>query len=364
MKRLLLILLLTYTCMAAAYAQDEDNCSELGVWLWRFEQTGQVSHTNLARTIASMGAKRIYVKVADGGFDPSSWSTILDGGLIKEYIDEGVSPWAWSYNYKGNVAAQSQALYFAAKTGYEGYVIDIEIEFNGEDETLEALMQAFYAERERAIADGFANEDFKLYVTTWGNPILHNYRIDIIDKYVDGYMPQTYIEEWGGSHLNQIEACIQEGVEEYESLGATKPLHHILSTAQEILTAEEITRFLELSGPESSLWRVPGGGVPFLVWDRWRDVDWGINFCESVSTSNSGVAHGLLYPNPASDKIHLKSHDEMGAQAIEIYRQDGALILSSSTPLEVIDISTFPAGMYYLVELHKERRIQHRFIKI
>ncbi len=345
-------------------AQDDDGCNKLGVWLWRFEQTGQPSHDNLARTISSMGGKRIYVKVADGSYSPTSWPTILDKDLIASYEKENVEPWAWSYNYQGNVEAQARALYEAAKTGYHGFVVDIEIEFNGEDETLEALMQAFFAERERAIADGYASADFPFYVTTWGNPATHNFRIDIINDYVDGFMPQTYVEEWAGAHLTAVEACIQEGNAEYASLGATKPLHHIVSTAQEKLSAEEITEFFRIAGPETSLWRVPGGGVSTLIWDRWRDVDWDINFCQPVSTRSPDLPSIKIYPNPANQYIEIELSEANNRGQVEIYQQQGGLVAQQVFDATPIDISSLPAGMYHLVFIHDQGNVHRRFIKI
>jgi len=346
-------------------AQDDDSCSALGVWLWRFENTGQPSHTNLARTIAGIGGKRIYIKVADGGYNPESWPTLLDSVLVQDYIREGVSPWAWSYNYPGNVGNQAEALYLAARSGYEGFVVDIELEFNGESDRLDDLMKAFWAEKQRAIADGFADNDFKLYVTTWGNPVLHNYRIDIIDQYVDGFMPQTYIEEWAGDHLTLIENCIEESKLEYVSLGATKPLHNILSTAQQILNADEISHFIELSGREASLWRVPGGGVSQQVWDRWRDVDWEMNFCESVSTNDLTVSNKILvYPNPVSNKLNIESKDHTKIQKLEIYNQHGQVVKSILDPSIEIDVSHLVAGMYYVVAYQKDTLGYQKFVKL
>ncbi len=360
----LTLLVFVYILTSSSIFSQEDACNKLGVWLWRFEQTGQQSHENLARTIGSMGGKRIFIKVADGGYSPTAWPTIADQSIPPIYEVEDVEAWAWSYNYPGNVEAQARALYEAAKTGYQGYVVDIEIEFNGADDTLEALMLAFYDAREQAIADGFASEDFAFYVTTWGNPMLHNFRIDIIDDYVDGFMPQTYIEEWAGQHLSAIEACIAEGKAEYASLGATKPLHHILSTAQEILTAEEITDFFKLAGPESSLWRVPGGGVSTLIWDRWRDVDWEVNFCQPVSTQGISTQDFHVFPNPTSEFIQLTSAELDPRGGVQIYNSQGTLLLQTTFDRNPINVSTLPAGMYHLVLLHEQGHIHRRVVKL
>ncbi len=364
MPRILVLLFFYALSLHTLLAQEEDSCNKLGVWLWRFEQTGQPSHLNLARTIGRMGGKRCYIKVADGGYNPNSWPTIADQSIPSTYDDEGVEVWGWSYNYPGNEEDQAKALYEAAKTGYKGFVVDIEIEFNGADETLESLMQAFSAAKDQAIADGYADPDFPFYVTTWGNPVLHNYRIDIIDDYVDGFMPQTYIEEWAGPHLSAIEACIAEGEAEYASLGATKPLHHILSTAQEILTAQEITDFMQLAGPESSLWRVPGGGVSTLIWDRWRDVDWDINFCQTVSTQSQEIFDLQVFPNPSNDFITIRSTDLDPSGDIEIYDQHGRLVIQQAFDGTQIDLSSLPKGMYHLALRHPLGTTHRRLVKL
>ncbi len=363
MDKWLLLLLVLFCSVSNGAAQDDDECNALGVWLWRFENTQQPSHTNLARTLSSVGVRRIYVKVADGGFNVDNWPTLADEELIQDYLEEGIQPWAWSYNYQGNYSAQAEALYMAAKTGYKGFVIDIEIEFNGESQELEKLMEAFFIAKQRAISDGFADLDFKLYVTTWGNPILHNYRIDIIDKYVDGYMPQTYIEEWAGDHLTMIENCVAESKLEYESLGATKPLHNIVSTAQQILAADEITHFFELSGPEASLWRVPGGGVSQSVWERWYEVDWDLNFCNQVSTDNVAELNITVFPNPVFDFLQI-DFDGVQVDQLVIYRQDGVMVKQVVGHTESINVQNIAAGMYYLVLYHQGVPIHKRFVKL
>jgi hypothetical protein len=58
------------------------------------------------------------------------------------------------------------------------------------------------------------------------------------------------------------------------SLGATKPIHHIVSTETGDISPAQIEAFLAASGPETSVWRVPGGGTPTSIWDDWAAVDW------------------------------------------------------------------------------------------
>ena len=130
-----------------------------------------------------------------------------------------------------------------------------------------------------AIQDGFASDTFQLNCTTWGNPLDHNFHIELIDPHVDAFMPQTYVEQWGSTFVDNLEYWIEVGNEEYASLGATKPIHHIVATQDGDLTADHLNRFITTSGGETSIWRIPGGGTSLDLWDDWRGVDWHRDFC-------------------------------------------------------------------------------------
>ena len=343
-----LFFILFSTFLVSLKAQNED-CNHLGVWLWHFETTQYPTHGGLADRLKSMGIKRIYVKVADGGVNTTVWPELIDKDLVNAYKERGLEVWAWSYNYQGNEENQAKAIYEAAKTGYDGFVIDIEIEFNGESIALQSLLTEFDKEKHKAIAEGFADEHFKLYVTTWGNPELHNYRIDIIDRFVDAFMPQTYVEEWGQPHLSNIPACIEEVQLEYESLGATKPLHHILSTARELLGPDQINTFFSLSGPETSLWRIPGGGVSQSVWDTWYECNWEMDFCETVDSEILDESHFDLFPNPTSGNIWIRGAPKSKAYITSL---SGTILqsfeLNGKADDQYIYISEFPGGSYIL----------------
>jgi hypothetical protein len=68
----------------------------------------------------------------------------------------------------------------------------------------------------------------------------------------DGYIPQTYVENWGQTYINNIPKWIEEENKEYKLLGAAKPIHNI-STEKAILTLAQINQFIENSGGESSI---------------------------------------------------------------------------------------------------------------
>ncbi len=259
--------------------------NSLGIWLWHLEGTGMASHGDLANALAAIGVKRIYVKVADGSYDPSKWPEVNDATVPKAYLDRGIEPFAWSYNYPGNDAAQAMALYQAAKAGYRGYVLDVEVELDGKVTQLHSLFKAFSEARKKAQSDGLAGSGFRLYATTWGNPKDHKMHVEVIDLYVDGHMPQTYLEAWGPVFMATPAATVKLGTDEYRALGCKKPVQHILSAEEGKIQAWQIDAAFAASGPESSLWRVPGGGTPQSIWNTLKAVDWHKDFGAGQSGS-------------------------------------------------------------------------------
>ncbi|GAA4826935.1 S-layer homology domain-containing protein [Algivirga pacifica] len=243
----------------------------LGVWLWYIEGTGYSSHAQLADQLASMGVNRIYVKVGDG---TNQWAEATNTNLVQTYKARGIETWAWGYNYPGNVEAQADIVYQAAKTGYEGYVTDIEIEFDGKSTELHAILGEFREAISQAVTDGHTTNDFKLYCTSWGNPVDHGMRVDIIDQYVDAHMPQTYLEVWGSSYMSNATYWVNYGTQEYRDQGCVKPIHHIVSNEYDNITAAQMNEFIAASGAETSIWRIPGGESPLSIWNTLEQLNW------------------------------------------------------------------------------------------
>jgi hypothetical protein len=79
-----------------------------------------------------------------------------------------------------------------------------------------------------------------------GQPQRHGMRVDIINRYVDAYMPQTYVEVWGSSYMANAAQWVNAGTQEYRDLGATKPIHPIVSDEQNVITATQINSFLRV----------------------------------------------------------------------------------------------------------------------
>ncbi|KAA3601524.1 MAG: T9SS C-terminal target domain-containing protein [Calditrichaeota bacterium] len=293
--KLLLALILFFAAFANSQAQNK-----LGIWLWFIEGTG-FTHSELADTLATIGVKRIYVKVADGSLNTTTWPEVADTTLVQTYKNAGLEVWAWSYNYDNNYNAQANALTLAAQTGYEGYVVDIETEFNNKTTELHSLFSEFESAKNSVIANGTANSDFKLYCTTWGNPITHNMHIEIIDQYVDGHMPQTYVEKWGIFAYQNVVYTVNQGTLEYQSFGIQNPVHHLVSAELNVITATKIDSFFMASGSESALWRVPGAGTTLNIWNTLNSVNWNADFSVSAKERNNKpqtISLSQNYPNP------------------------------------------------------------------
>jgi hypothetical protein len=261
--------------------------NKLGVWLWYLERTSYKSHKSLGDKLSKLGVKRIFIKVSDGT-NLEKWPELKKKSVIKEYLNRHIEPWAWSYNYPGNDSIQAHALYEAAKTGYKGFVVDLEKEFDGKPEAAKKLFMAFAKAKNKAFVEGYIKNDFKLYCTTWGNVKDHKTPIAAIDPFVDGYMPQTYIELWGENFMENIKYWVMVGNLEYLALGATKPIYHIVSTEKANINSDQLNEFIQYAGPQTSIWRIPGYGVPESVWKDWEGVDWDIKYDQNMLSVNRG----------------------------------------------------------------------------
>jgi hypothetical protein len=197
-------------------------------------------------------------------------------------------------------------LYLSAQTGYEEHVIDIEMEFDKDSLGIYNIAKAFYKAKTSAIAKGFASPNFQLSVTTWGNPKAHNYNIRALNPFVDSYMPQTYVEQWGATYMNKITYWINAGNTEYQKLGATKPIHHIVSNEAGKITTVQLDEFIAASGKETSIWRVPGVGVPLTRWDQIKAVNWKKSFCAPAATDELENQTFTVFPNPFSNHFNIR----------------------------------------------------------
>ena len=249
--------------------------NKFGAWLWYIDEQGlNRTHTQLADELAALGVKRIFIKIADGTQNCNLFSDACSSTTTNIYKSRGIEPWAWAYNYPNSYTAQADALYYAAQYGYVGFVSDVEVEFNNTTTALHNLFQAFTDARTDAQSAGLADSSFAIGATTWGNPADQGMNVGIIDQYVDFHMPQTYVEVWGSSYMADPAYWIEVGDCEYRQLGAQKPIWHIVSTEYDQITPAQIEAFMSAAGPNTSIWRVPGGSVPQAVWNDWGNVNW------------------------------------------------------------------------------------------
>lgn len=262
--------------------------NRLGAWLWYIDEAGlNKTHTQLADELADMGVKRVFIKIADNDASCSLFADACSTTTTEIYKSRGIEPWAWSYNYPGNDAAQAYALYEAAQYGYVGYVLDVEVEFNNTSTALHNIFQAFHQAKQNAVNAGYIDQSFPIGATTWSNPIDQGMDVGIIDQYVDFHMPQTYLEVWGASYMADAKRWIEQGNADYRAMGANKPIWHIVSTEYDEITPSQLTEFIKVAGPNTSIWRVPGGEVPQAVWNDWRALDW-----QTTDFDNNVMDHG------------------------------------------------------------------------
>ena len=358
-----LLLLLVFSVTSITLSGQE--CNKLGAWLWFIEQTGFATHEQLAHNLSDLGIQRVYVKVADGRVNTDRWPELIDASLINAYKDQGMEVWAWSYNYPLNDSLQAEALYLAAETGYDGFVVDVEVEFNGNPLALHNLFFAFNSAKSRAINDNLVDDDFDLYCTTWGNPRDHNFSISVINPFVTGFMPQTYVELWSFADLDDITFWVEEGTREYRALGATRPIHHITTTQEGLMTPDNIDEFIAASGPETSLWRIPGGDVSLEIWRDWQEVNWAVDFCGTTSTDFLEVSTLKAFPNPTSGLLYLENLPQDGFLSVAVYDVVGRLCYETNLLREgAIDLTELTSGIYHLIAtLQDGSRYQGKIVK-
>jgi hypothetical protein len=126
------------------------------------------------------------------------------------------------------------------------------------------------------------NDYFKFYCTTFANPKDNNIRVDIIDKYVDAFLPQIYLETWGYEYIQNMDYWIKETYKEYKMLNSKKPLYPIINIEKGEIGYKDINKFFEMFGPESSLWRIPSKKMHLKIWETIKLINWNIRFFKAI----------------------------------------------------------------------------------
>lgn len=339
-----------------------DCTNKLGAWIWYLRLTKFKNYEDLADSLSSLGIKRIYIKVADGKVDLNKWPELIDPSVPAIFAERGMEAWAWSYNYPGNEYAQADALYKAAKAGYKGYVIDIEAQFDGKPTAASKIMYQFDRAKKRAIEEKPEIGHFPVYCTTWGNPRSHRFPIATINQYVDAFMPQTYVENWGKDHIFTLESTIDNVNEEYRSMGCSKPIHHIVSTEKGVITANELNRFISYAGSETSVWPVPGVNTSLLLWTTWDNIDWNFNFCNTNREEYVANLQPDLKVNAHTSKNEI--HVSEPVRSLQIMNNSGNVVAEVNEPSGIIDISSLVRGKYLMAVItHTGEKVLKYFYK-
>ncbi|NVK26155.1 MAG: hypothetical protein HWE10_14595 [Gammaproteobacteria bacterium] len=271
--------------------------NKLGAWIFYIDEPGLIhnNHQDMANYLADMGVKRVFIKISDINYqwqnnkisftefsvDCGVWQDACDPSNLEFYKQKGLEVWAWTYNDTHSYEEQADMLEAAIKVGYDGFVLDIEVEFDGDSESLKQLLEA-HKSRFNSLANS-APEHFKLAATTWGNPKDHDMNVALIDQYVDAHIPQTYIEKWGADFIADIAGTINIGDCEYRELGATKPIWHIISHEDKLLTAQDFNTFIQYAGPNASVWRISDSNLMTEA----SAIDWGNTSFQSQACSQN-----------------------------------------------------------------------------
>lgn len=86
-------------------------------------------------------------------------------------------------------------------------------------------------------------------------------------------------------------------------------------------------------------------------------------FLTSTTEFQQKVARELkLYPNPTQDRLYIQSKSSI--DLIEIYDMAGRLMCITFSPIDYIDVSFFPVGMFTVTVLTNGERMHERFVKL
>jgi len=86
-------------------------------------------------------------------------------------------------------------------------------------------------------------------------------------------------------------------------------------------------------------------------------------FAMTTALKGRDIEFAKVYPNPASDYIRVELPGDYGSYDYTIYDHQGQLIASERSVHEVvIDVSSYPSGIYHLLLEGKSGRFQNNFI--
>ncbi|MCF6133132.1 YCF48-related protein [Flavobacterium wongokense] len=93
---------------------------------------------------------------------------------------------------------------------------------------------------------------------------------------------------------------------------------------------------------------IVGWGVDFDA-SEWGELfTFRVQLPDSLGTSNPGMAHVSVFPNPVRDILNLTAMDSI--ISVSVYTISGQIVFSekSETPIQKIDLSTLSSGVYFV----------------
>jgi hypothetical protein len=254
---------------------DPNQLNQLGAWLHESVLADpDYRHQDHADRLATVGVKRVYIHGGMGEPDCSAWPDLCEHDVSDLWRARGVDPWIWM----GADAAvegsdQAETIRSAVTAGYQGIVIDIGTEYADDVEGVQALLAGMLFVRSQCDTTGLhLGGNFPIYLATEGRPEDQGLPVSALDGAVDGYMPRTDSATWTAEQLADPSELARALICAWSDAGASKPVHHTIHTPLGDLSA--LDSFLEFSGGETSLYRVPGAAAREADWADWAAMNW------------------------------------------------------------------------------------------
>lgn len=217
-----------------------------GLWVW---VESDLAKDTMQKAWAA-GYRRVFIKAFDDASNPKQWPEITRS-VVERWQAAGFSVWAWGYHFNSRFSSQPTAVAVETliKLGFEGYVVDVEIEAKDKSkwESIDATL-AHVAQR--------VGKD-RLAFTSFGNRKWHpELPWEIFDRYCTYHMPQIYFEQWKLAQTETYQSVVKECMATFAGMKSLMyPIWGAEPGARYPATKEQIEWCLKMY-PGSSVWRV------------------------------------------------------------------------------------------------------------